>query len=161
MITDAGDPGPEFDHMAIIVDLGESYIADVGFGDLFVEPIVIKPEPQFDGRNHFRIANEGSEMVIYMSADGQHYARKYTFTLTEVPLSSFEAMCYQKQVSPDSHFVKNTICTQLTERGRITVYNDNFTETIGDQKIQLVIQSEEELKEILKMRFGIKIGADR
>lgn len=158
VITDAGEPGPEFDHLALIVELDEEYLADVGFGDLFIEPVAIKPGVQFDGRNYFKIVKEDPEYAVYMSPDGEQYARKYTFTKDEVSVSSFEPACHYKQTSPDSHFVKNTMCTQLTESGRITVYNEKFIETTGDRKTQHVIRDEQELKEILKTRFGITIG---
>src|SRR5262245_55349550 len=36
-----GEYGPEFDHMIVIVSVGErEYIADVGFGDFSAEPLV-------------------------------------------------------------------------------------------------------------------------
>ncbi len=34
-----GSYGPEFDHLALRVDLGEPWLADVGFGDCFLEPL--------------------------------------------------------------------------------------------------------------------------
>ena len=35
--------GPEFDHLALRVDLDETWLADVGFGDSFLEPLLLKP----------------------------------------------------------------------------------------------------------------------
>src|SRR5271170_530754 len=34
-----GSYGPEFDHLALRVDLEEPWLADVGFGDCFLEPL--------------------------------------------------------------------------------------------------------------------------
>ena len=34
-----GEEGPEFDHLALRVDLGEPWLADVGFGESFLEPL--------------------------------------------------------------------------------------------------------------------------
>jgi N-hydroxyarylamine O-acetyltransferase len=161
VITDKGQPGPQYDHMAILIRLdGKNLIADVGFGDLFIEPIEIKNDIQFDGRNYFRIDEEEDEFAIYMSPDKIHFHKKYTFTADETAIRLFEPPCFDKQVSPDSHFVKNTICTLLTDRGRITVYNDKFTETIGDQKTQKTVHGDDELRAILKTRFGIIITHD-
>lgn len=158
VISDAGQPGPEYDHMAIIITIGKKeYMADVGFGDLFIEPIELKEEVQFDGRNYFRLDKEDDHYAIYMSPDKIHFHKKYTFTLDETPISLFEGPCHDKQVNPESHFVKNTICTMLTEKGRITVYNDKFTETIGDEKIHRAIEGNRDLRAILKERFGIHI----
>jgi N-hydroxyarylamine O-acetyltransferase len=161
VITDKGQPGPQYDHMAIIIRLdGKNLIADVGFGDLFIEPVEIKSEIQFDGRNYFRIDEEEDEYAIYMSPDNVHFHKKYTFTPEETSVSLFQPSCFEKQVSPESHFVKNTICTLLTDEGRITVYNDKFTETTGDQKTQSTIHGDDELRAILKTRFGIIIAHD-
>ena len=35
-----GSFSPEFDHLTLRVDLDEPWLADVGFGDLFIEPFV-------------------------------------------------------------------------------------------------------------------------
>ena len=34
-----GSYGPEFDHLTLRVDLEEPWLADVGFGDCFLEPL--------------------------------------------------------------------------------------------------------------------------
>jgi len=155
VITDTGETGPEYDHMAIRVALDKSFIADVGFGDLFVEPLEIRPGVQHDGRKYFKIEDDGTGYSIYMSPDGVDFQKKYTFTLAETPIGLFEGPCRDKQVNANSHFVRNTICTKLTATGRITIYNEKFIETDGGQKTQSIIRNDEELKEILKNRFGI------
>src|SRR5258705_1418025 len=38
-----GREGPEFDHMALRVELEEDWLADVGFGDSFVELLRLEP----------------------------------------------------------------------------------------------------------------------
>lgn len=158
IITDAGKPGPEYDHMAIVIQIdGKDLIADVGFGDLFIEPLEIRDGIQYDGRNYFRIDLEGDEYELYMSPDNIHFQKKYTFTVDEVALSLFEGPCYDKQVNPDSHFVINTICTLPTEKGRITVYNDKLTETVGGEKVQRVILNDGDLRSILRERFGVDV----
>lgn len=157
VITDAGTPGPDYDHMAIIIRMDRDYIADVGFGDLFIEPLEMREGLQNDGRNYFKIEQEGNEYAIYMSPSQSKFQKKYTFTLDEASISLFEGLCYKKQVNPDSHFVRNTICTKLTDSGRITIYNEKFIETIGDQKTEFVIRDDDELRSILRDRFNIDL----
>ena len=41
--NDHGVFSPDFDHMTLLVRLDEPWLADVGFGDSFVEPIKLKP----------------------------------------------------------------------------------------------------------------------
>jgi N-hydroxyarylamine O-acetyltransferase len=38
-----GSDGPEFDHLTLKVDLDEPWLADVGFGDSFLEPLLLRP----------------------------------------------------------------------------------------------------------------------
>jgi len=38
-----GGESPEFDHLTLRVDLDETWLADVGFGESFLEPLRIKP----------------------------------------------------------------------------------------------------------------------
>src|ERR1700676_4492415 len=39
---DDGSGGPEFDHLALRVDLDEPWLADVGFGECFLEPLRLR-----------------------------------------------------------------------------------------------------------------------
>jgi arylamine N-acetyltransferase len=39
-----GSNGPEFDHLTLRVDLGEPWLADVGFGDCFIDPLRLRIE---------------------------------------------------------------------------------------------------------------------
>jgi N-hydroxyarylamine O-acetyltransferase len=157
VIRETGEPGPEYDHLALIIELDKNYIADVGFGDLFIEPLELTEGIQSDGRHYFIIENTGDEFIICMSANGRDFEKKYTFTLTEVPISMFEEPCRDKQLNPESHFVKNTMCTRITDEGRITIFNDKFIETVGDRKVQRIIHDDDDLIEILKTRFDIMI----
>jgi len=38
-----GSPGPEFDHLALRVDLNDPWLVDVGLGECFLEPLLLKP----------------------------------------------------------------------------------------------------------------------
>src|SRR5439155_2857102 len=38
----AGQPGPDFEHVLLLVDAEERLIADVGFGDSFLEPLSLE-----------------------------------------------------------------------------------------------------------------------
>ena len=76
VINDAGEPGPEHDHLAIIISLEKNYVADVGFGDLFIEPLEMTQDTQFDGRNFFKIEKTGDEYAVLMSVDARAFEKK-------------------------------------------------------------------------------------
>jgi N-hydroxyarylamine O-acetyltransferase len=152
------DSGPEHDHMAIIVQTDRAFLADVGFGDFFIHPIEIKTGIQFDGRNYFKIEPSAPDSFdVFMSADGISFQKKYIFSLRKVSASDFDKCCIEKQTSPDSHFVKNTICTLATTSGRITIFNDKLIEKNNGVKKETLIHGDSDLRRLLKQKFQIEI----
>jgi N-hydroxyarylamine O-acetyltransferase len=157
---DNGDLGPALDHMSVNVTLEKDYLVDVGFGDLFVRPLEIgETDVQFDGRSYFRIAALNNGLYdISMSRDNVAFEKKYQFAMSPVDVRDFEPHCIDKQVNPESHFVRNTICTRITDNGRITIFNEKLTERTGaGPRIDTMINSDEELRMHLREKFGIEI----
>jgi N-hydroxyarylamine O-acetyltransferase len=153
-------PGPEYDHMLLLVQTDKQFIADVGYGDLFMHPLELKENTiQSDGRNYFKIEKyDGEDYVVSMSADMELFQKKYTFKLSACSTSDFLGICYDKQTNPDSYFVKNTICTKATPAGRVTLFNDKLIEKINDEKREITIKDDDDLKNCLKQRFQIVIN---
>jgi N-hydroxyarylamine O-acetyltransferase len=62
---EAGGFSPEFDHLALRVDLDEPWLADVGFGDGFRVPLNLNDdaEQEWDGRL-YRIIVDGEYRVL-------------------------------------------------------------------------------------------------
>src|ERR1043166_851204 len=68
--------GPEFDHLALIVPIdGERWLADVGFGDSFLEPLRVDERGDQDG---FHIEERGGGELLLVGKQNE-----YLFTLTE------------------------------------------------------------------------------
>lgn len=159
-IINNNEPGPDYDHMAIHVKYeGSSWLLDVGFGDLFVHPIEIKPDiVQFDGLNYFMVKHLGGETYsLLMSATENHFKEKYRFKLSGVALEEFAEQCQLKQTSEDSHFVKNLICTQPIAEGRKTVFNQKFLQRDSGGRHFFTFGSENDLVSCLQKEFGIDI----
>ncbi|MBL0745057.1 arylamine N-acetyltransferase family protein [Chryseolinea lacunae] len=159
VFTEDDVEGPPFDHMAVLIELDKTYLADVGFGDLFITPLELKEDIiQTDGRNHFRIdKRDDGNFVLQMASDQKTFQRKYSFSLAPCTLDDFREPCRDKQINPESHFVKNTICTLPTEQGRITVYNARFIDRKGTEKYETLVDDDAALRKILKERFQIEI----
>jgi N-hydroxyarylamine O-acetyltransferase len=153
-----GRDGPEFDHMALRVELDEAdWLADVGFGDFFVEPLRLEPgleQEQFGRR--YRIAATESEFYVEANIDGA-WKRQYTFTLQPRQLSEFGTMCLYHQTSPDSHFTRNRVCSLATPEGRITMSGDKLIETRNGVREERVLHGDEEWRAVLRDRFGVAL----
>ncbi|MCP9770916.1 acetyltransferase [Lacihabitans sp. LS3-19] len=154
---DKGKIGPEYDHMSIFIEIdNKQYLADVGFGDLFVKPLEIKIGFQSDGRNQFIIEKSNDEdYILSMITEEFVIQKKYIFSLNKVKISDFEKICFEKQTNPLSYFVKNTICTKPTKSGRLTIFNNKIIEKKGKKKFEKLINNEDELRLSLKTFFNI------
>jgi N-hydroxyarylamine O-acetyltransferase len=157
-----GSASPEFDHLTLRVDLGadieDPWLADVGFGDLFLEPIQLKPEiEQRQGRRAFRIKARADELQLEMLEPSGEWRQEYSFTLQPLQLADFAGMCHFHQTSPQSHFTQNRICSMATPDGRVTLSNDKLIVTQNEEREERVIESDEERRSILQQNFGVTL----
>jgi N-hydroxyarylamine O-acetyltransferase len=152
-----GSEGPEFDHLALRVDLEAAWLADVGFGDSFVEPLLLKSDieqPQF-GRRYRLIAVPGG-LCLESNLEGT-WRREYAFGLQPRQLSEFESMCNYHQTSPDSPFTRKRVCSLAMLGGRITVTGDKLIETHNGVRTEKIL-TENERVAILSERFGVHLS---
>lgn len=158
IFDDLGNLGPVYDHLSIYVETDKKYLADVGFGDLFIKPLEIREGIQHDGRNLFKIERfDDQNFMLSMCSDQINFHKKYTFSLNEVQISEFNEICLDKQTNPLSYFVRNTVCTKPTSSGRLTLFNNKLIEKRGSDRIERLIDGDNELKIVLKTAFGIEI----
>jgi N-hydroxyarylamine O-acetyltransferase len=153
-------PGFEFDHMAILVKLDEEeYLADVGFGDSFIEPLQFNLDfVNEDEAGFFQIVKEDeSHFKLLRSEDGVFFIPKYLFSKVKRVLSDYEEMCNYTQTSPKSHFTKNKLCSIANSNGRVTLINDKLIITKEGNKEEKVIHNEREFNENLLKYFDIRV----
>ncbi len=150
-----GSYGPEFDHLTLLVDLEEPWLADVGFGECFVEPLRLDPaveQPQ-SGRI-YRLTSIDRVFGLDVMADG-NWKKEYAFTLQPRELSEFAEMCHYHQTSPESHFTRQRICSMATPEGRVTLSDGKLTETRGGSRQERSLSGDQEWRAQLRERFGV------
>jgi N-hydroxyarylamine O-acetyltransferase len=153
-----GSASPEFDHMALRVDLEEPWLADVGFGDSFLEPLRLIPEiEQEQYGQRFRIAAVGDVMIVQRQPVDEAWKSQFRFTQTPRQLSDFEARCQFQQTSPDSHFTRQRICTLPTRDGRITLSDLKLIRTTGKTREERMLANEQEWRATLEEHFGVRL----
>jgi N-hydroxyarylamine O-acetyltransferase len=153
-----GGEGAEFDHMALQVDLDEPWLADVGFGDSFLQPLRLIPDvEQTDPAAIFRLTQSGERLQLERSVSGGRWRRQYSFTLQPRDLADFAGMCHYHQTSPESHFTQNRICTLATPEGRITLSEMRLIVASKGAREERVLTSEDERNEMLLQHFGIRL----
>lgn len=152
--------GPEFDHLALIVSLnGTNWLADVGFGDLFVKPLLLDSnDKQFDGRNYYKIENvDKKTFMLLVSTNGTALEKKYIFQTDAKKIEQFAEQCQFKQQDPSSYFVQNKIVTVPIPNGRKTIFNEKYIVKTGSTKTEFIIVNEKDEIHILKKEFNITI----
>jgi N-hydroxyarylamine O-acetyltransferase len=153
-----GGEGPEFDHMALQVDLDEPWLADVGFGDSFLQPLrLVAAIDQTDPAAAFRLKQSGERLQLERSVSNGRRRRQYSFTLQPYNLADFGGMCHYHQTSPESHFTQNRICTRATPEGRITLSEMRLIVANKGAREERVLSSEDERNEMLLQHFGIRL----
>ena len=152
-----GGFGPDFDHMTLMVTLAERWLVDVGFGDSFLEPLLLdERNEQVQGRRSFRIVDDDSHLILMRRIDDGDWEAQYRFTLQPYTFVDYEEMCHFHQTSPESHFTKGRLCSLATKDGRITLSDMRLITTSSPQQPRDERSlSEEEYARVLRDQFGI------
>lgn len=152
-----GKIGPPFDHMLLRVDLAQPWLADVGFGDNFVQPIRLTDDPQPDGDRSFQVLNDGQHCILRRIDGIGDWATQYRFSLTPHELADFAGMCQYHQSSPDSHFTRNRVCSRLTPTGRISLTDTRLIVTENGERHETAIACDAAFHEALRQHFDIAL----
>jgi len=152
---------PEFDHMALIVDLANKYLVDVGFGDTFRKPIALPDGIVEDISGTYRVQPFGSAPDTYIlqkQENNNSWQHVYSFTAHPRMISDFDEMCTFHQTSPESHFTQEVICTRATINGRVSLSDDSLTITDEGSKKKTKVVSDKDFKHKLMDHFAIQLN---
>ena len=154
-VIDNGKPGPEFDHLVLLVELEERWLADVGFGDSFLEPLRLDTESDTEQQGSWYSITGGDERTVRRRRGDGPWEPQYVFTLMPRKLPEFSAMCHRQQTSPEAVFTRKSVCSVATPEGRITLSGSRLIVTAGQEREERVMASEAEYRKILCARFGV------
>ncbi len=158
--------GPEFDHLTLLVHQldGADWLADVGFGDSFRQPLRFEAYVEQDGadgrmyrlqRAYVENDDKKREYWILQQSSADQWAAQHRFTLQPHALTDFTEMCYYQQTSPTSHFTQKRICSLATPTGRITLSDLLLITTKHKKREEQLLTSQEQYFAALAEYFGI------
>ncbi len=151
-----GTFGPEFDHMALLVTLEERWLADVGFGDSFRDPLRLDERgEQWEGPRAFQIEEAGDYFLLSRRDGAEPWQPQFRFTLQPYQYADYAGMCRFHQTSPDSHFTRQLVCSLATPEGRVTVSGMRVITTHGGERHERILENEEERAAFFRERFGV------
>ena len=154
--NDAGEFGPDFDHMTLMVRLDQRWLADVGFGDSFHEPLLIdERNEQVQQDRAYKIIPEDDRLVLWQRESSHEWKAQYSFTLQPFSFSDYAEMCHYHQTSAQSHFTRARVCTRATPGGRITLSELRLITTENGKRQERMLADEQEYAKVLKQHFGL------
>ena len=153
-----GSEGPEFDHLTLRVDLAKPWLADVGFGESFIEPLRLRVgQEQIDPAGRFRLVQEQGRWHMQNAEPNGNWKPEYSFSLQPRHIEEFAGMCHYHQTSPQSSFTQKRICSRATPEGRVTLSEMKLIVTEKGQRKERALASHEEWLGILHEQFGVRL----
>jgi N-hydroxyarylamine O-acetyltransferase len=150
-----GSLGPPFDHMALLVRCADGsgpWLADVGFGRFTVYPLLFDSrQEQRDPAGPFRLADAGDGDVD-VSSGGEP---QYRIERRPRSLADFGPTCWWQQTSPESHFTQSTICSRLTDDGRVSISGRTLIRTSGGARSEQELPDDRDLLAAYRDHFGV------
>ena len=83
---------------------------------------------------------------------------QYRIERRERSLADFIPTCWYQQTSPASHFTQSTICSRLTEDGRISLSGRTLIRTSGGSRTEQHLHADEAVLGAYRDHFGIILG---
>jgi N-hydroxyarylamine O-acetyltransferase len=156
--------GPPFDHLLLRVrcqDAPRPWLADVGFGDSFMEPLRLEAGlEQAEVTGRWRIDAVDGDLELRRRPSGaDRWDPEHRFGSYAHELGSFAAMCRYHQTSPKSPFTKRRVCSLATPTGRLTLRDDRLIVTDSGQRSERPIDGEAAFDTALRELFGVVLPA--
>ncbi|WP_410669922.1 arylamine N-acetyltransferase family protein [Amycolatopsis sp. cmx-4-68] len=149
-----GTLGPPLDHAAIVVELDEPWLVDVGFGRFARHPVRLSgvdAQPDPDGEFLVLDAPHGDLDVLM---DGKP---QYRLERRPRPLADFVPMAWWQATSPASHFTSSLTCSRPTSQGRVTLSGNRLIETVDGVRHEVVLPTEAAIRAAYRVYFGLPL----
>ena len=157
-----GQLGIDFDHLALLVQIpGQSgrWLADVGFGDSFDEPLDFEERgEQIQGLRAYRLEQLPNGFVTWQKNYDGTWQRQYFFDIEPHKFpQEYESACLYHQTSPKSSFTRGSIISRATPNGRVSLEDGRLIVTKDGQRTERLIESKEEYQMLLWNYFEVKL----
>lgn len=142
-------------HLALCVEVdAKSYLADIGIGGGFFEPLLIEDQHTYkDNNGEYRVLNRHDEWIVQeKNSDWQDL---FKFSLQSRKLDDFYTACRYYEHDPTSFFRQKKLCSVATEDGKVSLSSNTLKITKGLEKVKTPIISDDQFRKELKKYFQI------
>ncbi len=157
-----GERGIDFDHLALLVRVpgqGERWLADVGFGDSFNEPLFLDgPEIQEQDLRAYRVEKLQDGYAIWQKNYDGSWDRHYFFDLQPHRFpEEYLSACNYHQTSPQSSFTRGSIISRATPDGRVSLEDGRLILTRNGLRTERAVTSTDQNRALLQQYFGLTL----
>jgi N-hydroxyarylamine O-acetyltransferase len=150
VVTDRGAG----DHLIMRVMLDKPYLADVGFGNGFREPLPLKEGVYPQGYLTYALSQKEDRWWFQNHIYGGF---GYDFDLKPYQLSDFTGQSTRLQTSPDSGFVRATVCMRFTPEGYMALRGAVLRTVTAAGEADETINNEARYEQILSEQFDLHL----
>jgi len=157
-----GKLGIDFDHLALLVEIRnkpDRWLADVGFGDSFNEPLNFEERgEQPQGLRSYRLEQTADGYITWQKNYDGSWERQYFFDLRPhaFPME-YELACLYHQTSPQSSFTRRSIISRATPDGRVSLEAGRLILTKNGKRSERSLQDPDEYENLLKEYFDVTL----
>jgi N-hydroxyarylamine O-acetyltransferase len=148
----------EFGHMALLVELDELYLVDVGNGQSCLQPMQIGSDEIVRHEDiDYRIGEFEDRYALFYRVENAGWLPRFSFRNVPRRLQEYEKMCHITQTSPESHFTQNRLVTLANPDGRTTLVNRELEIRRSGNSEKRELGSNIEYKQALQTYFNIHL----
>ena len=150
--------GPEFDHLTLLVELEQRWLADVGFGIGFRHPLLLdNREKQEQEVESYKFIDEDDYVILMRRKYLEDWRPAYRFKLVPRQYDDFLGMCRYHTTSPESPFLKHPLIVMDQPDGKMELMDRRFTRTFPDGSTEQHELDDAAYKIFLREKFGVVI----
>src|SRR5687767_7964777 len=159
VFNQTGELGINFDHLTLLVKIPSQstpWLADVGFGDSFNEPLNFEyRDEQVQGLRGYRLEQTPEGYITWQKNYDGLWERHYFFDLQphQFP-EEYESACLYHQTSPKSSFTRGSIISRATPEGCVSLEDGRLILTKNGERSERPIENKEEYQKLLSLYFG-------
>ena len=155
-----GKLGRDFDHLTLLVQIPgqpERWLADVGFGDSFTEPLHLDEQgEQTQGLRVYRLEQTSDGYIMLQKNYAGEWEKQYFFDLQPHNFPEEYLMgCQYHQTSSKSSFTHGSIISIAIPNGRITLDESRLIITENGKRTEWDVIDKAEYQSLLKEHFNV------
>lgn len=147
-----GGADNDLDHLILLVQLDQPWLVDVGFGNAFLEPLPLVAGVHQQGGMTFRLEQDEEKWFFHNQSHG---GEGYGFTLLPRQFHGFAPRCHYLQTSPESGFVRTTVCHRFVPAGIATLRGAVLKQVTLTGTDEEEITTGERYRTVLTTVFGL------